>query len=186
MAVFYFGTLPARSKLSNRYIENGDQLIKEKRFLSADLEYRKALVLKRSNDQAVTRRELARAASRDITKLKDFFREQSEISRLRALEEAKTVPASETEAVRMSRQLLDIGEYQLAIIPAETAIQMDKSYRDGWLYLGIANYETARNIELSDDIREYYIGESQRALERAGEIDPGYAPIASYLESIKS
>ena len=186
VAVLYLGTLPARSKLSTQHLYRGDKLLEERKYLSARLEYRKALVLDKNNTKAAEHEFLANEASSDITKLEKFLRDRGADNQLNTMKEAKAVPDNEVAAAQTSRELLEAGEYQLAIIPAKTAVQMDKSYRDGWLYLSIASLESSRQLEIAQETRQEYLDQARLALEKAAIADPSYEPIKQIEKELNS
>ncbi len=180
--VLYFGTLPVRGKLANRYVEAGDSLLIRSKYISADLDYQKALILKPKDDTAAERRNLAENASRNILTLERFYEENKTTDKLALFDRATTVPKNETEAVKLSKKLIEDGEYQLAIIPAATATEMDPTYRDAWLYLGIANLKTAELVEMKNEIRADYKSRAQEALNKAKDLDPTYQPTLDFIK----
>ncbi len=181
--VLYFASTPVRSYLSDNYRQSGDRFLLSKKYLSAGLEYRKALILYPNNSQARVNRELAKEASANVLKLENFSRENSESHAL-AYDLAAEVPASEDEAVATSKRLIEAGEYQLALISAKTAIEMDKNYRDAWLYLAIANLKCAQLLETSNDNKEVYKKAAKEALEQVAQIDPANQLAAKILNTM--
>lgn len=182
--VIYLGTLPVRGSLAKKYLSQGDAFLTQEKYLSADLAYRKAQVLTPKDANAVTKRELAGKASRNILELKDLVRSQNLEAKTSLFELATSVPKSETDAVRTSRQLIEKGEYQLAIIPAKTATEMDKTYRDAWVYLGIANLRAATLLETNNEVQLQYRNAAKDAFNQAYSLDPTYEVTSNYLKSI--
>lgn len=179
-------TLPVRRKLSNYFVEKGDKMLLENRYLSADLAYEKALFLSSRNKAAKERRKLVFSAATNITTLADYWREQKENEKINLLAKAQSVPYSETDAVRLSRNFLEQNQPQLAILPAKTATEMDPAYRDAWLYLGLANLRSAATLELTTETRQVYLSAAKSALERARSLDKTYKPILDLLTQIDS
>lgn len=177
----FFIIKPICASFSEKYIARGDNFLMQKKYLSADLEYEKAFSLIQ-NQKAIDRRELTKKCARNILEMKDLLSEKNNIALLNLFAEANTVPKVESEAVKKSKELIEKNEYQLAIIPALTAIEMDQNYRDAWLYLGIANLKSAQYLELKQDDRDYYLSNAKNALNKAKEIDPQYIPIQNYLD----
>ncbi|MEK9155816.1 MAG: hypothetical protein AAB360_00740 [Patescibacteria group bacterium] len=184
LAVLYFGTLPVRSRLSEKYLKQGDQLLVQKQYLSADLAYRKAEILSSKNKVIKERRHTAKEAAADIKLLLPFWQEKGELTQLSLYDDANAVPANEVEAVRLARRLIEQNEPQLALIPTQTALDMDKNYRDAWLYLGAANLQAAKILEISADARSHYLNQAKSALEKARELDPTYKPTHDLLAQI--
>lgn len=185
LAIIYLGTLPVRGKLVKKHIQSGNNLLIQKRYLAASLEYEKALMLKPNSDEARAGQQLADTSAKDILVLADLLGKDNRQEELELFQSAQSVPKSETEAVRKAKNLIEKGEYQLAILPAKTAIQMDKSYRDAWLYLGIANLKCAQFLEIKNNIRLEYLNDAKTAFEKAEELDPSYEPILGFLKALK-
>jgi len=166
---------------SGRFLEKGDQLLAQKRYLQAEMEYKKSILIDKRNDEARQRLTLAEEGSTDILKLKDFFIEKNLTIETDLFTKATAIPAKERDAVVTAKELIEEEEYQLAIIPAATAVEMDNDYRDGWLYLGIANIKCAQFLEISGSSRQYYLGKAKIALDRTKAIDPEYKPTLDYI-----
>lgn len=181
LIAIYFITRPIRISSANKYIDSGDQFLMQKKYLSADLEYRKAISI--NNDKkAIERRNLVQDIETDITKLKSMLEEKNNTALLDKFTSATEVPQNESDAVKLSKKLIEENEYQLAILPAKTAIEMDKDYRDAWLYLGIANIKAASTLELTPEIKEQYLNTGKEALNKALSLDPEYQPTKDYLK----
>lgn len=177
----FFIIKPICASFSEKYIARGDNYLMQKKYLSADLEYEKAHSLS-NNQKAIDRRELTKKCARNILEMRDMLSEKNNIALLNLFSEVNTVPKVESEAVKKSKELIEKNEYQLAIIPALTAIEMDQNYRDAWLYLGIANLKSAQYLELKQDDRDYYLSNAKNALNKAKEIDPQYISTQNYLD----
>jgi len=177
----FFLLKPLRTYSSRKFLSAGDNYLVNKKYLHADLAYEKALILLPKDHEILAKRALAKEASEDITKLGGLI--QTGNQRI-AYESATSFPANETDALKRSKKLIEDGEYQLAIIPAQTATEMDPLYRDAWLYLGIANLKTAQLVELSPEVKQKYLDEAKAALVKAKAIDPESKIVADYLKMI--
>jgi Flp pilus assembly protein TadD len=167
----HISTLSARGRLSEKYRQSGDNLLLQKKFLSADLEYRKALMLNGNNTKAKENRILTEKAADDILTLGNFVKDNS--PKESALFDLATgVPKSETEAVLTSKKLIEEGEYQLAAFPAKTATEMDRTYSEAWIYLGISYLKSAQLLETSNEQKATYKNQAKAAFEQAKEVDP--------------
>lgn len=175
-------TKPLRKSWSNNYLETGDSYLLAKKYLQADLEYKKALTLYRGNTTTKDRVLLANNAALDVEKLEPLYKEKNIGLELDYITKAHEIPASESDAVRNSRYLIEHEEYQLAIIAATIATEINKDYRDGWLYLGIANLKTAANVQLRENDRRHYLDASKEALAKAKDLDSTYQPTLDYLK----
>lgn len=184
--ILFFLMKPLRTYSAQKYVNEGDIFLANKQYLHADLAYEKALVLFPGNKIAKDRRALTLESSKNIRVLEKFYETEGFNNQGNKLKEATTFPNNETEAVKLSRKLLEDGEYQLAIIPAKTAVEMDNSYRDAWLYLGIANLKTAELVDLSSEARASYIEKSKEALNKAKEIDPESKDVKDYLSELQT
>jgi len=167
--VFFLLTKPLRGYSSNNYVTSGDNYLKERKFLAADLEYQKALVFDPGNIKAEGRRILEKA-SKNVLELENF----PNINFSAKIKEATVFPENEVEAVKLSKKLIEENEYQLATIPALTATEMDKEYRDAWLYYGIANLKSGELLQIKPEIKEEYFKKAKEAFAKVKEIDPEY------------
>ena len=167
---------------SLRYLGLGDEFLLQKRYLQAETEYQKSILLDSKNNTTKQRLALVQAGSRDILALRNFFVEKNLTRETELFDEATAIPTKERDAVLSAKKLIEREEYQLAIIPTKTALEMDDGYRDGWLYLGIANIKCAQFLEIKEFDRFYYLGKAKESLDRAKAIDPEYKPTLDYLE----
>ena len=179
--IIYF-TNPLRGKSAQNFISSGDIFLADKKYLSANLEYQKALILNPRNPAALDRKNLIELAESNVLELEGFLKANQFTEELKKIDEANSFPEDETEAVKLSKKLIKEQEYQLAIIPAKVAIQMDRNYRDGWLYLGIANLKTAQFVELTPKVRSQYVEESKNVLKEALTLDPEYESTKKFLQ----
>lgn len=182
--LLFFLLKPLRTHSSNKFVLAGDEYLANKKYLHADLAYEKALTLSPKDSAIMAKRALAKSASEDVEKLENLYQNEKFSSDKEMLESASEFPANETEALKLSKDLIEKGEYQLASIPAKTATEMDPGYRDAWLYLGIANLKTAQLVELSPEVKQSYMDKAKTALQKAKEIDPESKVVADYLKMI--
>lgn len=180
--ILFLATIPVRVRSSKNYVKKGDQFLAEKRYLSAELAYRKALTLQSNNKDASERIQLSNWAAVDVTRLKDFYNNNGFSSQGEALKKASDFPENEVAAVKNARDLIEKGEYQLAILPASIATEMDGEYRDAWLYLGIANLKAVQNLEIKTEDKESYLAKAKEALNKAMEIDPNNDITKEYVK----
>jgi tetratricopeptide (TPR) repeat protein len=136
-------------------VAKGDDLLEQKKYLSAELQYRKAIIIKK-NAKAQERIGLSNKAQTNVLELEIFYAERDNLDQLNLFSKAKEVPTNAKDAVVLSQDLIKSGEYQLAIVAADTALQMDPGYDIAKEYFLIANKETVNSIELSPDAQKYY------------------------------
>lgn len=176
---------PFRKNWSNDYTKRGNIYLEQKKYLTAELQYKKALILNGKNEEARTMFEFSTSAEKDVLELEDFYKNRNLSVELELFEKAKAIPGSESEAVKIARELIDKEQYQLAIIPAKTATLMDKTYAEAWIYLGIANFRTAGYSEIRSENRENYLKEAKEAFLKAKELEPDNETANQYLENLK-
>lgn len=157
---------------SKRFVIKGDQYLLEQKYVSADLEYDKALMLDPDNKIIKQRKNLVRDGSSNIIYLIDFYKENNDEKALSFFESANAFPKNETEALKLSKQLMKDGQYQMAIIPAKTATEMDPDYGDAWLYLSIANLKVSQMLELLPAVKNQYLDQAKEAFNKAKELNP--------------
>lgn len=177
-------TKPIRKVWAKNYMQCGDNYLLQKKYQSAILEYDKALFLFWKNDQAKGRIDLAKSASSNVLQLEDFYKEKGLDSQMGLIKTVKSLPENEDRATRLAKGMIEKGEFQYAIIFAKDATEMDRNYRDGWLYLGIANLNAARMTEISAEVKKAYEGEAEKALQKAKSMDPEYKPTQDYLNEL--
>ena len=165
---------PLRGKAAQKYLDAGDNYLTQKQYLRADLEYQKALILTPKNNEAKQRRVFVKNTAGDILQIKNFSGGVNFDQLIEKIDLATDFPGDETAAVRLSKQFIEEKEYQLAILPAKTATEMDPDYIDAWAYLGIANLKAATLIQLWPDVKEKYLLDSQIAFSKIRELDPTY------------
>jgi len=163
---------PLRGKAATNYVKEGDNLLLQKKYISAEVEYKKALTLNSKDAIAKDHLDLANKAAMDISEFERFFDLPQFAGFKTKYEEATEVPANQSDVIKLSKKLIENGEYQLAIIPAKTALEMDDSYRDAWLYLGIANLKTAQFSELKPEAQNQYLEEAKKSFNKVLELDP--------------
>jgi tetratricopeptide (TPR) repeat protein len=177
-------SIPIRSRLSENYIKSGDSYLLDRKYVSAVVEYKKAKLLKNSErvEEKIT---LTNQSQKDILALKLFIREQNDIPTLESLAQAEKVRGSAYDSVAYAKELIEQEEPQIAIVAVNIALEMNKKYRDAWLYLGISHLECLEKVELSAENRQYHIGEAKSALERAKQLDPTYEPTLNFLNEVE-
>ncbi|MFA7244283.1 MAG: hypothetical protein WC080_03300 [Patescibacteria group bacterium] len=183
IVILYFALSPARVSGTNKYITSGDDFLKNRKFISALVEYRKAAFLAGSS-KANERTIIARESEKDITKLEPFFREINDIDALNDLSEANKVPQNESEAVKDAKAYIENGRPDLAILVATTATEMDENYADAWIYLGLANYYMMKDAEISGESREFYRGKAEESWQKARLAEPTNENVTKYLDEL--
>lgn len=181
---FYLATNPLRQSLANQFLSRGDKFLNQKKYVSAIVEYKKAEFLAK-NKETESRINLADQAQEDVDKLENFYREQNNISQLELYNQVRSVPDSSYDLVTLAKYLIENNEAQMAVEAAATATEMDKEYRDAWLYLGLSNLAVAKNVELTGDKANTYIEKGKEALSRAKQLDPSYAATNDILKQVQ-
>lgn len=172
LVVLFLATSPLRGKAADSYVAKGDDFLLQKKYISAEVEYKKALALNSNNAIAKDHMHLAQKASINIEEFERFFDLPQFADFKIKYEIATEVPSKQSDAVKLSKAMIEDGEFQLAILPAKTALEMDNEYRDAWLYLGIANLKTAQLTELKPEVQNQYLVEAKKSFEKVLKIDP--------------
>lgn len=154
---------PLRQKWSADYLARGDIYLEQKKYLSAIVEYQKATLLSSDNTAVRDRNTLADNAESDVTVLEDFYKERNLSDKSAEFTKAKAEATNPAEATKISKELIEAGEYQLAIIPAKLATTIDSNYQPGWTYLAIANLDVTKNVEMSTEARKQYLNDLSAA-----------------------
>jgi len=149
-------TKPIRKNWAGDYLARGNTYLDQKKYLSAELEYQKAVFLYSDNAEAKNNLDLAGKAESDISVLESYYIEQKIDTAISAFVQAKQVPTTPAEAVRIAKELIEAGEYQLALIPAKTATEMDGNYQSGWEYYAIAALYSSQKVEIGATAKKKY------------------------------
>jgi len=176
---------PFLSDWSQNYTKKGDSYLQEKRYLNAKLCYDKALLLNKKNSAALAHKEIAIEAPRDVLVLESFYIEKGNTVESVFFEEIRELPIDETISTQKSKDLIEKGEFQLAIEAAKLSTKISSNYKDGWLYLGIANFKTAENLEISKAQKDIYFTEAKKAFLKVKSLDPENKDAADYLVEIE-
>lgn len=165
---------PLRGKATKKYLDSGDNFLTQKQYLHADLEYQKALILSPKNNDAKQRRVFVKNTAGNILEIQKLANGKNLSQLIEKIKLATDFPDDETAAVRLAKKFIEESEYQLAILPAKTATEMDPDYVDAWVYLGIANLKAATLLQLWPDVKDKYLSDSKVAFSKVSELDPGY------------
>lgn len=176
-------SFPIRSALSKKYIESGDKYLLQRKYISAIVEYKKAKFL-RDSENVEEKITLTTESQKDVLALEPFIREKNDISAMELLAQAKKVRGSAYDSVTYAKSLIEQNEPQVAVVAVGVALEMNKNYRDAWLYKGISHLECAKKLELSAENRNYHIDEARKALDKAKQLDPVYEPTLDYLGEV--
>ena len=163
-------SLPLRRSWSDNYFSSGQTYLDQKKYLSAELEFKKALLLYSGNAEAQTSLDLAEKAEVDVSVLEKYYADRKLETETEAFAEAKVVPPTPAAAVQISKKLIGAGEYQLALIPAKTATEMDGNYQSGWEYLGIAALYSSSKVEIGQPAKEKYLDQVAAAKSHLREV----------------
>ena len=177
-------TRPLRQSWAKDFTNHGDSYLAEKKYVSATVEYKKAQTLDSDNKEIADRLALAGEAQNNVLKLEEFYRQSNNIAQLDLFNKARSVPESSYDLVALSKTLLESNEPQLAAEAAKTATEMDKEYRDAWLYLGISNLNTARQVELKSEAANNYLVQAKESFKQAKSLDPSHAATNDFLKQL--
>lgn len=183
VALFYFGSIPLKKTLAEKYLLQGDQALLAQKYLVARLDYQKAEALNKS-EVVENRKEIASKAEFDILELKALAREKNNIDLLDAMNQAETVPATSSEGLKKVKALLENKRPQLAVVAANIVLEMDRKNRDAWLYSGIAHLSVAKTVLMSEAGTRANLEKARAAFSSALQIDPSSTMAKDYLTEI--
>jgi len=184
LILFYFLLLPAKNQLAQSYLEKGDVLLSDQKYLEATVEYRKALFLDK-DCQADKQLSLADSAQLDISSLEIFFRKRNNLASLELLNNAEKVPASHSEGLENIKKLIENNQPQIAEISAELLLEMDQDSKETWTYLGIARFQSARIVQMTENNRKTKLLKAKEAFAKAKELDESYELAKEYLKEVE-
>ena len=180
IVVLYVASIPLRNFLSGKFVAYGDDYLAQKKYVSAVLEYNKAKVLSKKYDPDYKINQ-AKQAEVNLSTIESKVDQSSKD----AIAKAKKMPEDEVEAVRTAKELIEKGHWQEALFSVNTALEMDRGYKDAWLYLGIAYSFDANDREISLEGKKYYSEKSKEAFNKVLELDPGNIYASDYLKMIQ-
>jgi len=163
-------SIPLRKSWSDNYFQSGQTYLDQKKYLSAELEFEKSLLIYPSNKKARDDLNLAKKAETDIGVLEQYYKERKIDAKINAFVQAKAIPGTPADAVKISKSLIESGEYQLAILSAKTATEMDSHYETGWEYYGIASFLSSRSVEIGTAAKQKYLNQVTTAKSHMSEI----------------
>jgi len=147
-------TKPLRRHWADNYLDQGDQYLLQKKYLSAELDYQKSLALF-DNQTAKDHLDLAKSAETNILALEKFYQEHKISDEIDNINFAKTKRISEYEELQASKALFDKGEYQLALIPLQEI--KDPTTPEYKTFLKTINSSIAEKVEISAVARQKYL-----------------------------
>lgn len=173
---------PMRQTLADKYLESGERKLAEMKYLEAKVEFEKCQWLESGKaDEAIG---TINQMQNDIRAGKKYFRQYQNIKILDAIAAAEKIPESESEGLKKAKALIESGQPQLAEIIATTLIEMDDNSIKGWAFLGIARYESARQIQMTSESQSKKLSSAKEALTKAIELDPEDKITAEYLAEV--
>lgn len=179
--VLFIISIPLRNFLSGRFMDNGNKFLAEKKYVSAVLEYNKAKILSNKYNPS-EKIDAVRKAETNILVFEKVLGEEIKKEDTEKIALAKEMPEDEVAAVKDAKKMIEEGFYQQAIILLNTALEMDKNYKDAWLYLGVANSYGASDPEVSKEGREIYAERVEEAFKKVQELDPGNKYAEEFLK----
>jgi len=146
-------TKPIRCHWASNYREQGDQYLIQKKYLSAELEYQKSLFLYKGK-AARERLVLTNQAQTDVLALKPFLKERKVTKSLEDFDKA-TAKYSHYDALRVSKELYEKGELQLALVALES--DTDRTSAEYQSFDKIISKAIVARTELSSQAKEKYL-----------------------------
>ncbi len=166
------------------FTKSGDKKLRDEKFVEATVEYKKADFLIDSVEIDAKLKKV-NEAQKDILVIEDLIREKNDIERLDLLNQAKSVPINEYESVLIVKKMLEADEPMFALIVANTALEMNRNYKDAWLYHAIAHLETTQKVKLTSENRNFHNTKAKEAFEKAKLLDPNDELIDKYLNQLR-
>lgn len=173
-------SIPIRNYLSGLFIKTGDSYLLQKKFVSAEIEYNKAKILSNKYNPS-SKIATVKNAETNILVIEDLLKQNHVQPELTKISEAKKIPVDEITGVKTAKKMIEDGYYPEAIICLKTTLEMDRTYKDAQLFLGIAYLNGARDAQVSKEGRASYQEKATEAFRRTLELDPGNETAKKYL-----
>lgn len=184
LVAIHFALMPVRRNLSIKYIDSGNKLLTEKRYLEASVEYHKALYLNKQSG-ADAKIELADKAQLNILELEEFFRQQNSVDNLEELNFANQVPTSISLGLERIKETIEENQPQLAEVQAELLLEMENESKEIWTYLGLARLQSARIVQMTEQNRKQKLISAKEAFAESNRLDSSYELAKEYLKEIE-
>jgi hypothetical protein len=180
LILLFLITIPWRNYIAKKNIADGDRLLTERKYTEAYVHFQKAKILSLSDKNAEDRAQLTVSASKDITKLKDFFKEQNQSDLLKVIDDA----SSKVCNLDTDRLMIERGLSQIAVINLNFCTTEGPKDYSSWLLLGVANLQVSEDSSIFKDDKPTYRKNAILAFEGAYKADPVNKTAIEYIISV--
>ena len=180
LVFFCLSSWPLRSYLFKRNIEEGDNLLKERKYTEAYVHFQKSAMLLPYNKDAEKKEELSKKAARNILELQNFLKEKNENDLLKLIEEANGKVCN----LQKDQLLIDKELAQIAAINLKFCAEEGPKNYNSWMLYGIANLKNSQNNYIFKEYKPDFRREAARAFEEAYKVDPINKIALEYLVEV--
>ncbi|MCX6812445.1 MAG: hypothetical protein NTW79_02385 [Candidatus Berkelbacteria bacterium] len=161
-------SIPVRNYLYRKSMSAGDNLLAERNYTLAFVKFEKAAVLRPSDDQAESRKKLAKDSAGDINDLRNFLSDRGEKDLLNSIEKADDKICD----LETDQSLIKNNYDQIAKINLEFCSKNDPTSYAGWFLLGTADKNLSENTGIFKELKPNFRNQAETAFENAYLADP--------------
>lgn len=175
----FLSSWPLRNWQYKKYITQADQLLADRKYVSAYVVYEKAGILMPTRNEPEGRQSLAISASRNINDLRNFLTEKNRSDDIKLLEKLD----GDCDLAE-DRQLVEADKSQFTITNLGKCLVSEPRNINVNITLGVANLKIAQSTEIFKQYRDEFYSASKSAFLLAYDKDPLNKDVVNYLLQI--
>jgi len=173
----YLVTIPWRAYVCRKNLEQGENLLVERKYTEAFVHFQKAEMLEPGDWKSKQRLELSKKAAKDILELRLLLKEKNQDELTQIISDADSKVCN----LEADRVLIDKGLTQVALVNLKFCTSDGPKNYDSWLFLGITNQKLSGDNYIFKELKPDYRAEAKRAFEEAYKVDPIAKTAPEYL-----
>ena len=165
--IIYVLTTPYRNYLSKNLISKGEEMLVERKYVSAYVNFLKASILAQNKKDSEQKMALSKKASEDIGAIKNILQNKNpDLYKLLEISEQKSCDL-ENDKLMIEKDLS-----QIAIINLKFCAEEGPKNYESWLYLGSAYWQLSESDQIFKEQKPNLRDRSISAFEQAYYTDP--------------
>jgi len=164
----YLVTIPWRAYVCRKNLEQGENLLVERKYTEAFVHFQKAEMLEPGDWKSKQRLELSKKAAKDILELRLLLKEKNQDELTQIISDADSKVCN----LETDRVLIDKGLAQVALVNLKFCTSDGPKNYDSWLFLGITNQKLSEDNYIFKELKPDYRKAALSAFEQAYDADP--------------
>jgi len=161
-------TIPWRVYVYRKNLEQGENLLVERKYTEAFVHFQKAEMLELGDLKSKQRAELSKKAAEDILELRTLLKDKNQADLLQIISAADSRVCN----LETDRILIEKGLSQIALVNLKFCASEGPKNYDSWLFLGIANQKLSEDNYIFKELKPDYRRAAIAAFEEAYKTDP--------------